>query len=132
MKEKRRSKLNWLLVVVIFVVVSVVGLVNPPDAVRAFVENDHLVLEGCNDVEYFIPMDTIEQVTLVEDAEYAADGRGAVCGRYTNEIWGEHVLYVNMKIDACIVVESARGIYVFNVESKDTTKAFYEAFLKIL
>lgn len=132
MKGKTNRKTNWLLIVAIFVVVSVVSVVNPADTVRAFVENDHLVLEGCDDVQYFIPMDTIQQIALVEDAEYAVDGRGVVCGTYTNETWGEHILYANLKINACIVLESANGIYVFNVESEDTTKAFYEAFLEIL
>lgn len=132
MKEKINRKANWLLIIAIFVVVSVVSIVNPADSVVAFVDENHLVLDGCDDIQYYIPMDTIEQIVLVEDAEYAADGRGVVCGKYTNETWGEHILYANMKIDTCIVLKCTNGIYVFNIENKDTTKAFYEAFLEIL
>ena len=132
MKEKRSRKANWLLIAAIFVVVTVVSIVNPADTVVAYVEDQCLVLKGCQDVQYSIPLDSISRVVVVEEPEYAADGRGVVCGTYTNEAWGEHILYANLKIDACIVLESTNGTYVFNVESEETTRAFCQALGDIL
>lgn len=132
MREKRNRWANWLIVAAIFVVVTLASILNPSDTVRASVKDDNLVLEGCKNVQYFIPLSTIDRVTCVEDPVYAADSKGVVCGTYTNDAWGEHILYVDTGIDACIVVESANGTYVFNVESEDTTKVFCEAFLEIL
>ena len=132
MKEKRTQKINWLIVVALFVVVSAVNVVNPSDTVRVNVEDGCLVLEGCESAQYSVPMNTIEQVTYLEEPDYATDSRGVVCGTFTNEVWGKHVLYADTKIDVCIVVESVNGTYVFNMEREDTTKAFYEAFLEIL
>lgn len=132
MGEKRSRCANWLIVAAIFVIVTVAGFLKPSDTVMASVKDDYLVLEGCKDVQYFIPMSTIERMTYKEDPMYAADIKGVVCGTYTSDDWGEHILYVDTGIDACIVVESTNGTYVFNVENEDTTKAFYEAFLEIL
>ena len=132
MGEKRSRWANWIIIAAIFVGVTAVRFLNPSDTVMVGVKDDHLVLEGCKNVQYFIPMSTIERMTYEEDPMYAADTKGVVCGTYTSDDWGEHVLYVDTGIDACIVVESTNGTYVFNVESEDTTKAFYEAFLEIL
>ena len=132
MGEKRSRWANWLIIAALFVIVTVAGVLNPADTVMVGVKDDHLVLEGCKNAQYFIPMSTIERVAYAEDPAYAVDAEGVVCGTYTNEAWGEHVLYADVGVDACIVVKSANGTYVFNVENEDATKAFYEAFLEIL
>lgn len=136
MKEtKWKNRINLIIMIAIFAGAIISALANPADRVAISFEENDLVIEGADEVVYKIPLDTIQEVTYVEDAEYAADvqeQQDVICGQYKNDRWGDHFLCVYAQLPACIVVDSQEGTYVFNYQNADTTKKFYDAFLEML
>ena len=48
-------------------------------------------------------------------------------GRWSNEAYGDYTLCISPGIPACIVLDTADGIVVFNYESSDTTIQLFDA-----
>ena len=55
-----------------------------------------------------------------------------VCsGLYRNDAFGDYQLHVQTKLDSYMVVRTADGVIVFNLESNDTTKELYNYFMQL-
>lgn len=132
MKQKKSNTANTIIIVLIFVGVFLYNIINPSDMVKIQVEDTDLILGGYEDITYSIPLDTIDSLTYQEEVEYPEETKSILCGAYSNEQWGEYILYVNGKVSACIVMETESGTYVFNYENASTTKALYDALLELL
>lgn len=132
MKQKKGNKANTIILVLIFVGVFLYNVVNPREMVTIQVEDTALILGGYEDITYEIPLDAINELSYVEEAEYPEESKSILHGTYSNERWGEYILCVNGKVPACIVMETERGTYVFNYDNENTTKALYEALLELL
>jgi hypothetical protein len=86
---------------------------------------------------YKIDYEKIQSVELIYSPDYGTciDGgknQKYVYGIWNNESWGEYSMYVNTKIDVCIVITEIEGVYVFNYINEQTTKDFYHSFLEYL
>lgn len=130
--KKNSNIANTIILVVIFAGVFLYNMVNPSNMVTIQVEDTDLVLGGYEDITYSIPLDTINSFTYVEETEYPEETKSILHGTYSNEQWGEYILYVNGKVPSCIVAETKSGTYVFNYENESTTKSLYEALEELL
>ncbi len=132
MSEKKNNTANTIIIVLIFVGVFLYNVINPSNTVTIQVEDTDLILGGYEDITYRIPLDTIESFTYVEEMEYPEETKSVLYGAYSNEQWGEYILYVNGKVPSCIVAETENGTYVFNYENESTTESLCEALLELL
>lgn len=130
--KKNSNIANTIILVVIFVGVFLYNMINPKDMVKIQVEGTDLILSGYEDIAYTIPLDTVDSFTYVEEMEYPEESKSVLHGTYSNEQWGEYILYVNGKVSSCIVAKTDGGTYVFNYESANTTKSLHEALLELL
>lgn len=131
MNAKQNSVANTIIIVVIFVGVFLYNMINPQNTVAVTVDDANLVLSGYEEITYRIPLDTIESFTYVEEMEYPEESKSIIYGTYSNEQWGEYILYVNGKVSSCIVADTQSGTYVFNYENASTTKSLYDALLAL-
>ena len=130
--ETKKNIANTVILIVIFAGVFLYNIINPSDMVEVYVESDVLVIAGLENVTYRIPVDTVDRFYYLEEMEYPEEAKSILCGTYSNETLGEYVLYVNGKIDACIVAETENGTYVFNYENASTTKSLCEALEELI
>lgn len=131
-KKTKSNRISTLIIVAIFVGVFLYNVFNPAGRVLLQVESDEIVLSGYEDVAYHIPLDSVESFTYMEDVEYPVETKKLICGTYSNEQWGDYVLYVSGRVSSCIVADTQNGVYVFNYESDATTKSLHEALVKLL
>ncbi len=87
-------------------------------------EQRTIVYEELESLEYR-EIDSIDRGELVEGEE----GRRCWSGVYHNEEYGEYEMYVLSRLDTCIVAHTTDRVYVFNMESDDTTKILYDFLL---
>lgn len=132
MSARWSNKANTIVIVLLFVGVFLYNMINPSDRVEVTVDDTDLILGGYEEITYRIPLDTIDSFTYVEEMEYPEESKSILCGTYSNEQWGQYILYVNGKVPACVVAEAESGTYMFNYESESTTKSLYEALLELL
>ncbi len=134
-KEKRRRWGDLLILLVILAVITAVRWSNPPESVYLHIENEILEIGAPEETSWQIPLSSIQQVELAEDAVYpqveGEDGK-VICGVFANAQWGEHHLCVYESVPVCIALSAESGTYVFNCENAKLTRDFYRAFQELL
>lgn len=124
-------KVNLLLAVLLIVVVTVLGIVNPADAVYFQLVEDAIYIDGPDEFQYDIPLDEVEQFLLEENPAYAGDKvKDVVCGGGTDAVWGEYTQCVYARVPVCIAVVGRGETFLFNTENEEATRSLYEALLE--
>ncbi len=82
-------------------------------------------------VDEEISYQDIDSVELRNDVDYGSRragyaGKNLLSGNFRNDEFGNYKLAVHRSTDECIVVHHDGGILVFNLESSDDTKRFYD------
>lgn len=131
----RNRKTTIIFALVIIIGVTVFALANRSDSIRVYLEAEKLWIDGPNELQYSIPLGSIQEVSLVNDPVYDETIpviNKIVCGQYVNDQWGGYSLCASIQIPACVVVNSKEGTYVFNYGDLDTTQWFYDEFVEYL
>ena len=127
----------YILILIFLIVATVFAIVNSGDNTVLEVGESSLTIKGAGSTSYKIDYQDIQSVELVYSPDYGTSIDGGkyqkfVYGIWNNESWGEYSMYVNSKIDVCIVITEIEGVYVFNYINEQTTKDFYLSFLEYL
>lgn len=97
-------------------------------------EGDTVTLTGPEDSSFSVPYAEIASMELLEnfDPGLAVDGglkNHIRYGLWHNEALGDYQLFASDKIDAVILLRTVSGeALVFNYESTDTTRNFYDTY----
>jgi hypothetical protein len=107
------------------------------DGISVAVKDDHLSLSYSSGKPFDIPYRDILSVTeaqALDPGQYISGARtqNYRCGVWKNNEFGEYRLCSYADVKRHIVVKTATGTYVFNLESMDATDSFYTAFLDLL
>jgi hypothetical protein len=127
----------YILILIFLIVATVFAIVYNGDSTVIEVGESSLTIKGAGSTSYTIDYEDIQSVELVYSPDFGTSIDGGkkqkyAYGIWNNESWGEYRLYVNTKIDVCLVITEIEGIYVFNYINEQTTKDFYHSFLEYL
>lgn len=80
---------------------------------------------------YSIAYAEVMDVTCAENVEFGScvegtETRSVKSGRWRNQSWGEYFLCASGTIDTCVVITTEKGVFVFNCQSDETTRAISE------
>lgn len=132
----RRTKVDLICFAVIILVATVFFLRNGSEENLNW-DDQQLLLTVSEDAIYTIPYDQIVGITLVEDGEFGVCLSGENTKRHQKGIWqnerlGSYVLYAYPGASPVIHIATTDEDYWIALDNRDTTIAFYEAFLIML
>lgn len=132
----RRTKVDLICFAVIILVATSFFLTNGSEEDLNW-DDKQLLLTVSEDTIYTIPYDQIVAVSLVEDGDFGVclsgeDTKKHQKGIWQNELLGSYVLYAYPGASPVIHIASTDEDYWIALDNKDTTVAFYEAFLIML
>lgn len=132
----RRTKADLICFAVIILVATVFFLNNGSEENLAW-DDQQLLLTVSEDTTYTISYDQIINISLVEDGEFGICLSGENTKRHQKGIWqnerlGSYVLYAYPGASPVIHIATTDEDYWIALDNRDTTIAFYEAFLIML
>lgn len=132
----RRTKADLICFAVIILVATVFFLRNGSEENLNW-DDQQLLLTVSEDTTYTISYDQIINISLVEDGEFGICLSGENTKRHQKGIWqnerlGSYVLYAYPGASPVIHIATTDEDYWIALDNRDTTIAFYEAFLIML
>ena len=124
---------NYLLVVLLIVGVTIFSLVGGASNITLIIGEDSVTVGGLEERECVIAYSDVERTELLDelpaiDEKVNADERGKVIsGTCKNSEYGEFELYVDQAINKCMLIETADTTLVFNLEGDSTTEQVFES-----
>ena len=132
------NTINYILIVLIIVGVSVLSFINGPSGNDFRIEEEQFVITGYDQTVLTIAYDDISHLEYLDslpdfgEAVSVAENGKVLSGTYKNEAYGEYQVHVDTRIDACMLIQTEDVTVLFNVESEDTTKELCSAFDKYI
>ncbi len=110
----------YILILIFLIVATVFAIVNSGDNTVLEVGESSLTINGAANTSYSIDYEDILSVELVYSPDYGTSIDGGknqkyVYGIWNNESWGEYSMYVNSKIDVCIVITEIERVLRFQL-----------------
>ena len=132
------TTLNYILIVLILVGVSVFSFMNGPTTNDIRIEEEQFIITGYDQTVLPIAYDDITRLEYLDslpdfgEAVNVAENGKTLSGTYQNEAYGEYQVHVDTSIDACMLIQTETVTVLFNIESADTTKELCKAFDKYI
>jgi hypothetical protein len=128
---------NTIIYILLIAIATIFAFFNSGDSIVLSVGETALTIAGAGNTSYTISYADIQVVKLVYSPDYGYCVKGGTkhtyaYGTWTNEVWGRYRLCADTKIDACIVIVGADGVFVFNYTSIETTEDFEKKFVEYL
>ena len=127
--DKNRKRIIWICVIVIAALLAF-RMGTETAAVQLDIE-DHVFTISWETYETVVNLREVESMELLplEDPGVCVDGyedESLACGYWENSLWGKYDLYARKAISSCIVIKTPEQTLVFNYESDEATKMFFE------
>lgn len=130
MKQNNRNLFNFLIVVVLLSIGLFVDLKGDKE-IKLKVTGNDLNISAGSGTPVHVEYKKIKKITIAQqfnrgECISGMKKNGISAGTWRNEQYGEYTLYTHDKIPCVIILETDEGVVVFNYESEDTTKKFYD------
>lgn len=135
-QNKRAMIINLVVLMIVFVIITFAAPSN--DQKNLFIwEQTQLLINFPDDTVYTVPLDSITQILLIEDADpgvcLSGDAESSIrYGRWKNDTLGEYVLCCHLSYSTVIQLTTPEEVYWISYESADTTVALYETIVETL
>lgn len=132
----KRTKVDLICFAVIILVATVFFLNNGTEEDLAW-DDTQLILTVSEDMVCTIPYAEITRISLVENGDFGmcisgTEERNKLRGIWENDTLGSYVLFAYPGASAVIHIAAAQEDYWIALDNRDTTLAFYDAFLIML
>ncbi len=141
---KRNNKINIIIIAAIFIGVilySILGKGGKGSARGFRFSEDGMIITDSEGKTVSVPYTAMEEVTLIEEAEYGEPVEGETTGMlgnrqmegtFTSSMFGEYTAACSPKIKSAILIKTKDASYVINMENDKSTAALYDAILRML
>ena len=141
---KRNNKLNIIIIAAIFIGVilySVLGKGGKGSARGFHFSEDGMIITDSEGKIVSVPYTAMEEVTLIEEAEYGEPVNGEITGvlgsrqmegTFASPMFGEYTAACSPKIKSAVLIKTQDTSYVINMENDQSTAALYDAILRML
>jgi hypothetical protein len=137
MEPQRIRKVKIILGICLLAAIMIYLVSTDVESISVAVKNDYLTLSYSSGDSFEIKLKDITSVSEKEDLDLGKYVSGIETKKYKFGVWendefGEYSLCIYSNVEKYIVVETSTNIFVFNIESDDSTDSFYQAFMDLL
>lgn len=131
---KKGNMIRFLILwIVVIAVLSFFMKPSPGTSCRA--QDGSLLVTARSGYSLTVVYDELTSVEYRDQMDYGkmldgVDGKQEKSGNWQSDELGRYQLCVNPKVTPCVILKTADTVSVINFESKDATKALYDAILK--
>jgi hypothetical protein len=137
MEPQRIRKVKIILGICLLAAIMIYLVSTDVESISVAVKNEYLTLSYSSGDSFEIKLKDITSVSEKEDLDLGKYVSGIETKKYKFGVWendefGEYSLCIYSNVEKYIVVETSTNIFVFNIESDDSTDSFYQAFMDLL
>jgi hypothetical protein len=137
MEPQRIRKVKIILGICLLAAIMIYLVSTDVESISVAVKNEYLTLSYSSGDSFEIKLKDITSVSEKEDLDLGKYVSGIETKKYKFGVWendefGEYSLCIYSNVEKYIVVETSTNIFVFNIDSDDSTDSFYQAFMDLL
>lgn len=130
-EDKRNARIIKASLVFTAAIFMMVGIVLFTGKIEITIDDNNMVIDGSYWADYNVTLSSIDSISNAEtlDVGRRTNGLGSfklLEGHFKNNEFGDYILYVYLKCDSYIVLDTSDGIVVINAVTPQETESLYK------